>query len=345
MDQLTTAAGILAGMKGTEMEQVRWGIIGCGNVTEVKSGPAFNKVANSRLVAVMRRDGVKAQDYAARHGVPRWTTDAEALIHDPEVDAVYIATPPDSHVDYTLRVAAAGKPVYVEKPMARTYAECRQMMEACEAASVPLYVAYYRRRLPTFLKVQEWLAAGAIGDVLAVTVQLFRYPSAADRAAQKPWRVQPEIAGGGYFYDLASHQLDVLDYLLGPIEHAQGYSTNRAGLYPAEDMVCGSFRFAGGVLGTGIWCSAAAPGYDGEKIELVGSAGRICFTCFSLAAPISLEADGRVEHFQVDPPAHVQQPLIETVVDALLGRGDCPSTGESAARTNWVLEQIAFGAS
>jgi predicted dehydrogenase len=217
------------------------------------------------------------------------------------------------------------------------------MVAVCAAAGAPLYVAYYRRRLPTFLKVQEWLADGAIGQVQAVTVRLFRSPSAADRSAEKPWRVLPEVAGGGYYYDLASHQLDILDYLLGPTEAASGYSGNRAGLYPAEDVVCGSFRFANGVLGSGIWCSAAAPAQESEQIELVGSAGRIRFTCFSLEAPISLEAEGRVEHYQVEPPAHVQQPLIQSVVDALLGRGECPSSGESAARTNRVLEQLAFG--
>lgn len=322
------------------MAEIRWGIIGCGNVTEVKSGPAFNQVPNSRLVMVMRRDGAKAEDYARRHGVPRWTSDADALIHDPEVDAVYIATPPDSHAEYTRRVAAAGKPVYVEKPMARSAAECEAMIEICRAAGVPLFVAYYRRRLPTFLKVEEWLRAGAIGDLRMATITLLRPPSAADRQPEKPWRVLPEIAGGGHFYDLASHQLDILDYLLGPIAEASGYSTNRAGLYPAEDTVCGSFRFESGVLGSGIWCFAAAAEQATEKIELIGSEGKITFSAFDLDDPIELTVGGKVERFQTPAPQHVQQPLIETVVDAIVGRGECPSTGESAARTNRVLEEI-----
>jgi predicted dehydrogenase len=324
------------------MQEVRWGIIGCGDVTEVKSGPAFAKVPNSRLVVVMRRDGAKAQDYARRHGVSRWTADADSLIHDPEVNAVYIATPPSSHAEYTVRAAAAGKPVYVEKPMARTAAECEVMLDVCRAAGVPLFVAYYRRRLPTFLKVAEWLRAGAIGALRTVTITLLRPPSQADRQPEKPWRVQPEIAGGGYFFDLASHQLDVLDYLLGPIEHATGYSANLAGLYTAEDTVCGSFRFVNGTLGTGTWCFAAAQEEMIERIELVGSLGKIAFSAFALSDPIELEAGGKVERFQVEPPVHVQQPLIATVVDALLGRGDCPSTGASAARTSRVLEQIAL---
>src|SRR5450432_1142641 len=124
-------------MIGT-MNLVRWGMIGCGDVTEKKSGPAFAKVPGSSLVAVMRRNGPAAADYARRHGVPRWYDDAAKLIHDPEVDAVYIATPPDTHASYTEAVAQARKPVYVEKPMARTLAECEAMNAACEKAGVPL---------------------------------------------------------------------------------------------------------------------------------------------------------------------------------------------------------------
>ena len=134
------------------MRTVRLGIIGCGNVTEVKSGPGFQKAKDSSLVAVMRRTGELAQDYAGRHDVPRWYADAEALIGDPEVDAIYIATPPSSHKEYVILAARAGKPIYVEKPMARTHAECQAMIAICREAGVPLYVAYYRRALPRFLK-------------------------------------------------------------------------------------------------------------------------------------------------------------------------------------------------
>src|SRR5277367_2165196 len=99
-------------------DTIRWGILGCGDVTEIKSGPGFQKATGSKLVAVMRRNGKLAEDYARRHGVARWYDDVDALIHDPEVDAVYIATPPGVHLEMALKVAAADKPAYVEKPMA-----------------------------------------------------------------------------------------------------------------------------------------------------------------------------------------------------------------------------------
>ena len=328
------------------MERIRWGIIGCGNVTEVKSGPAFQKIAGSDLVMVMRRHGEQAEDYARRHNVPKWTTDADELIHDPGVDAVYIATPPDTHAEYTVRVAAAGKPVYVEKPMARNYAECLRMIEACEAADVPLFVAYYRRRLPTFLKVKELIDAGAVGDVRFVNIQLFQSIRPAERNPNtRPWRVIPEIAGGGHFFDLASHQLDYLDYLLGPITGAQGQTANQAGFYTAEDVVCANFRFASGVMGSGIWCFTVAPDQKLDRIEIYGSEGKISFATFDLA-PVRLERshteqNNDVEMWEIPYPDHVQQPLIQSIVDELLNRGDkCPSTGITAARTSRVMDEI-----
>ncbi|HKO16298.1 MAG TPA: Gfo/Idh/MocA family oxidoreductase [Gemmatimonadaceae bacterium] len=320
------------------MRTVRWGIIGCGDVTEVKSGPALQQARNSALVAVMRRTGTLARDYAERHGVPRWYDDADALIHDPEVDAVYIATPPSSHREYTLRSAAAGKPVYVEKPMALGFKECESMIAACRAAGVPLFVAYYRRALPRFLQIRELVQSGAIGDVRFVNVTLHEPPAPNVLApASLPWRVRPEISGGGLFVDLASHMLDFLDFTLGPIREARGLASNQAHLYPAEDIVSGAFRFESGVQGVGSWCFCSFEKQD--RTEIIGSRGRITYVTFD-SSPIVLEtALGRRELAIANPP-HIQQPLIQLVVDELNGCGTSPSTGESAARTSRVMDQL-----
>ena len=317
------------------MQKIRWGIIGCGDVTEVKSGPAFYKVDDSELVAVMRRDPDKARDYATRHNVPKWYAQADALIADEEVDAVYIATPPDSHADYTAQVARAGKPVYVEKPMARTHVECQAMVDACQSAQVPLFVAYYRRALPAFLKVKSLVEDGAIGTVRFVSIALCK--PATEDPDNPPWRVVPEISGGGHFFDLASHQLDYLDYLLGPIADASGQARNQAGLYAAEDAVTASFAFASGVLGNGTWVFAADQRQD--QIELIGNKGRISFSTFDFT-PVELTTEAGTETFDYPAPQHVQQPLVQNIVDALLGRGECASTGESAARTSRIMDLI-----
>jgi len=317
---------------------IRWGILGCGNVTEVKSGPALQKAQGSSLVAVMRRTAALAEDYARRHGVPRWYRRAEDLIHDPEVDAVYIATPPNSHLDYALLCARAGKPVYVEKPMALNHHQCLVMRQACEAAGVPLFVAYYRRALPRFLKIKELLASGVIGAVRFVTLSLHQ-PLAQDEVsgAALPWRVIPEVAGGGRFVDLASHMLDFLDFVLGPIAEVRGFAANQAGRYPAEDIVTGTFRFASGVHGVGMWCFTTFGREDWT--EITGSEGRLGYSTYDNRPVVLTTAAGRQE-FAFDEPAHIQQPLIQTVVDALTEAGVCPSTGESAARTSWVMDEL-----
>jgi len=326
------------------MDSVRWGIIGCGNVTEVKSGPAFYKTADSELVAVMRRDSDKAKDYAARHKVLKWYSDADELIGDRDVNAVYVATPPDSHAEYTIKAAGAGKCVYVEKPMALNYGQCLEMIEACERAGVGLYVAYYRRCLPDFVKIKELIEEGAIGEVRVVNIELYHAVKKDVDPSNPVWRVVPEISGGGYFMDLASHQLDFLDYILGPISRAFGSSGNQAGLYPAEDIVTAHFEFASGVLGAGSWCFSVSGSAHTDRTEIVGNRGRIIYSSFDVG-DIVLETDKGEERFKIPRPEHVQGPLIKTVVDDLLGRGVCPSTGLSGARTSRILEMILKGSS
>lgn len=321
------------------MRTIRWGIIGCGDVTEVKSGPGFQKATNSALTAVMRRNGALAEDYARRHHVPKWYDDAQALIDDPDVDAVYVATPPYAHREYTLAAARAGKPVYVEKPMAMNHAECQAMIEACRQGGVPLFVAFYRRALPRFVKVKELLDAGAIGAVRTVTITFYRKTRQYD-LNNLPWRVMPAIAGGGLFVDLAAHTLDYLDYFLGPIASVSGYAANQAGQYPAEDVVAGSFVFASGVHAVGMWGFASFE--DVDCTEIVGDRGRIRFASFA-EEPVCLVTAAGEQRFAIEHPPHVQQPLIQSIVDELNGVGRCPSTGESGARTTWVMDQMLRG--
>jgi predicted dehydrogenase len=322
------------------MDKIRWGIIGVGNVTELKSGPAFQKADHSELVAVMRRDAGKAEDYARRHGVKRWYSDATDLINDPEVNAVYVATPPSFHAPYAIQAMRAGKPVYVEKPMALNYAECREMLKVSEETGVPLFVAYYRRTLPAFLKVKELIDTGEIGKVLTVNIKL--YKQAAERnlkPEEMSWHVSPEISGAGHFYDLASHQLDYLDFLFGPVTESVGIAVNRAGLYPAEDTVTAAFRFQNGVTGTGSWCFIVDKSGETDLIEIIGDAGKISLPCFQFGEVIMENRQG-LHTFKFVNPENIQHNLIQQVVDTLLGKSFCVSTGTTASRTSRVLEEI-----
>ena len=265
------------------MKIIKWGFIGCGEVTEKKSGPAFSEVDGSSVVAVMSRDGQKSRSYAERHGIARWYTDAQELIDDPEVIAVYIATPPSSHATFAIMSMKAGKPVYVEKPLASSYEDCARVNRISAETGVPCFVAYYRRSLPYFEKVREILERGVIGKVVNVQVRFAVPPRELDysKGDQLPWRLQPDIAGGGYFYDLAPHQLDLLQHLFGVIIEARGICANRGGLYAAEDSVSACFEFENGLPGSGSWCFVAHESAREDRINLIGDRGSVSFSVFN----------------------------------------------------------------
>lgn len=324
-------------MVNISKNEIRWGIIGCGDVTEVKSGPAFQKAEGSKLVAVMRRNGELAKDYALRHNVEKWYDNTEELINDPDVDAVYIATPPSSHKQYTIAVAKTGKPVYVEKPMALSTGECKEMVDVCKENNVPLFVAYYRRALPRFLKVKSLIDEGAIGEVRFVNVTFHQKQFENDIKGEKHWRVDPSIAGGGYFYDLAPHSIDLLQYYLGNIKFAKGFYSNQSKLYEAEDIVSAVCLIEPDIHISMVWNFNAYE--DLDRTEIVGSKGKIRFSTFE-NNPVVLETKNGEKKFNIKHPEHIQQPLIQSVVDELRGIGKCVSTGQTGLQTNCVMDMI-----
>lgn len=319
---------------------IKWGFIGCGEVTEKKSGPAFNKVPGSSVVAVMSRNADRAKSYATRHGIARWYDDAQALLDDPEVNAVYIATPPSSHATYAIMAMKSGKPVYVEKPLAATYEECLRVNRVSRETGVPCFVAYYRRYLPYFQRVKQIVEAGQIGKVVGVQIRFAVPPRDLDyNRKQLPWRVQRDIAGGGYFYDLAPHQLDLLQQLFGPILRVSGFCSNRAGLYESEDTVSASFQFPDGLPGSGTWCFCAHESAKTDRIQIIGDHGQISFSVFTYDPIELITEDGR-QMLEIPNPPHVQLPLIREVVEHLQGIRVCQMDSVSATPVNWVMDKI-----
>lgn len=327
----------------SKIEHIRWGIIGCGNVTELKSGPAFNKVPNSSLVAVMRRDAEKAADYAQRHGVSKWYADAAQLINDPEINAIYVATPPDSHEAYAIAAMAAGKPVYVEKPMAVDVASCIRMQEMSERTGVKLTIAHYRRALPKFLFIKQLLEEKKIGDVRTIRLSLLQPDkSAMITKTATNWRVDPAVAGAGLFYDLAPHQLDIIQYFFGMPLQVMGISANQAGLYTAEDVVIAAMRFPGDIVFTGQWCYTVAEHLKDDKIEINGSQGGIAFSVFD--HELIIKTDGEEKRMDFTPPQHIQQPMIERIVQYFLGKGSNPCSAADAIGSMSAMEACVYGA-
>ena len=323
------------------MKILQWGFIGCGEVTELKSGPAFSEVEGSSVVAVMSRHEKNPRSYAERHGIPKWYTDAQELIDDPDVNAIYIATPPSSHATYAIMAMKAGKPVYVEKPLAATYEDCARVNRVSEETGMPCFVAYYRRYLPYFQKVKDIVDNGIIGKTINVQIRFATPPREQDygKDGKLPWRLQPDIAGGGYFYDLAPHQLDLLQHIFGVITEAHGIRANRGGLYGAEDSVCASFEFEGGLPGSGSWCFVAHESAQEDRIEIIGDQGSVSFSVFDYQ-PIKLHTSEGTQTITVPNPPYVQYPIIKKVCEHLQGLAICECTSVSATPVNWVLDRI-----
>ncbi|WP_295717330.1 Gfo/Idh/MocA family oxidoreductase [Mucilaginibacter sp.] len=319
------------------MATINWGIIGCGDVTEKKSGPAFKKIADSDLIAVMRRDAAKAADYASRHGVSKWYNDADTMMSDADINAIYIATPPSSHLDYALNALQKGFNVYVEKPVTRNAAEARAMAEAVRQGNSKLTVAHYRRAVPMFLAVKKLLDEQKIGDVRTVQIRMWqsRKPKLiAD--VETNWRVLPEFSGGGYFHDLAPHQLDLMLFYFGEPEKYHGFSLNQSASTPADDHVCGEILFKNKVVVNGSWCFNVAENVATDTCEIIGTKGKITFPFFGNY--INWKTDTEDETITFQHPQHIQQPMIEKIVAYFKNEGPNPCSIDEAVVLMDILD-------
>ncbi len=320
---------------------INWGIIGCGDVTELKSGPAFNKVPDSKLVAVMRRDGAKAKDYAERHGVPKWYDDGYQLINDPEVNAIYVATPPASHEEYTVAALRAGKPVYVEKPMSTRVEDCIRMRDVAASTGVKLTVAHYRRAVPMFMKVKQLIDEHEVGNIRTVLLRTLQ-PATRNLQPESNWRLDPKIGGpGGLFYDLAPHQLDLMVHYFGPVDEVFGISANQAGLYGAQDIVTGIIRFKNNIVFSGSWCFTVHEEQKEDKCEIIGSKGKISFPVFGNRITVMKETQSYDLNFE--HPQHIQQPMIEQIVRYFSGNGPNPCSADQAIESMALMEKFVSG--
>ena len=317
---------------------INWGIIGCGDVTEVKSGPAFNKVPNSKLVAVMRRNAEKARDYAQRHDVEKWYDDADDLINDPEVNAIYVATPPLNHEEFAVKAMKAGKPVYLEKPMAIDAIASQRIEQVALETGVKISIAHYRRQQPLFLMIKKLLQEKTIGDVQLVDLNLLQ-PHQSDMITKTEtnWRIDPSISGGGLFYDLAPHQLDLMYYFFGKPANVSGMSLNASGYYNVDDTTKGQIVFENNVLFNGTWSFSSTERID--RCEIVGSEGKISFSVFD-HNPLIIESNGNQTSISFDKLQHVQQPMIQKVVEYFLDQSPNPCSASEGVQVMKMMDAM-----
>ncbi|MDB4926913.1 Gfo/Idh/MocA family oxidoreductase [Mucilaginibacter sp.] len=302
------------------MSTIKWGIIGCGDVTEKKSGPPLYKVPNSSLVAVMRRNGEKAADYARRHNVAKWYNDADKLMDDPEINSVYIASPPGSHLGYALAALKKNLNVYLEKPITLNAAEARTIADAVKQSKGKLSVAHYRRALPMFLYVKELIDNGSIGDIRTVQIRLWQSitPELVTHVEDN-WRIQAEHSGGGYFHDMSPHQLDLMLFYFGEPQYYSGASLNQGGTYKVADHATGHIVFKNKVVVNGSWSFNVAPSAAVDLCEIIGNKGTITFPFFNKPHLVKLENEAGESTKEFKHPEHISQLMIEKVVNYFNG--------------------------
>lgn len=320
---------------------VNWGIIGCGDVCEVKSGPAFNKVTNSKLVAVMRRNVDKAKYFAQRHDVPKYYGDAAGLVNDTEVNAIYIATPPSSHEAYLEMALKAGKPVYVEKPVTVNAASAERMIEMEKKYDGKVSVAHYRRGLPLFNKIKQLVNDGAIGKVKLILLRTLQPPvSKIIAQTEDNWRINPEISGGGLFHDLSPHQLDIMYWLFGTPQQVHVQAANQGKLYNAPDLTMVQIAFANDIYFNGVWDFNVAGSATCDLCEIIGDSGVMRFSFFRVST-IELASNKGTEIFELGYPVNIQQPHINNVVRFFRGEGSNPCSLEESLVTMKVMDKAS----
>lgn len=320
------------------MDHVGWGIIGCGDVAEYKSGPALANTPGSRLAAVMRRDRGAARDFAVRHGALRWYDSAADLIADPQVNAIYIAAPHAAHLE-NVRLAAQGrKAILCEKPMGANRGEAQAIVDTCHAARAPLCVAYYRRFWPVTQKVKALLADGAVGEPVQARIQLCDYFNGDPKRA---WITAASEAGGGALANAGSHWVDLARYLLGEIVEVMAVCTYESG-FKVEDSASLVMRTRHGATITlsSTWRGRASV----NEVDVIGTGGRLIASNLNAGQLQLIRSGKELQTFDLrrDQPAHAE--LVEAFVRSILSGGASPVPGEEAV-ADWRVIEAAYQSS
>ncbi len=336
---------------------IRWGIVGLGDVCQKKSGPAFYKCRGSELVAVMRRTPGKANEFAAKVPGGKCTgyENLDDFLSHPELDAVYVSTRPGTHLEICEKVAKAGKACYVEKPVGRCREESEKIANLFADAGLPLYTAYISRAYDRTQAIRTLISNGAVGDEITnVSYKLIGSGGARDMDGELPWRLDAKDSGGGLIMDVGCHVLDRIDYLCGPLIDVKGSGTNKhQPNVPVEDFVQLTAK-----IGKCAW--AAIPNKEGayvtcswdfasteapcDEFKIIGPKGSLKMAAMSPSAPIEVyDSYGKLlEKLNFEMPEHTAQALIQAVTDDLRGVGkqDFLSFGDNAIRTSEVLDTV-----
>lgn len=316
--------------------KIRWGFLGCGKVVQKKSGEAFRSVPNSEIAVIMRRNLEAAKECAEHFGAPVWCNNIEELL-SADIEAVYIATPPGLHYEQAMKCLEAKKAVYLEKPFARNYTEAKALTEAFERAGIPLYVGHYRRALPRFLKIREMLKNNVVGEVKNIDFYLNRVFS--KKEAENSWLYNPVLSGGGKYYDIAPHTVDIINFLFGDITQVKGNAKNLGTGCPLENVVEMSFVTEQGVNGYARFNCVAEEKSD--RMLVTGTNGIMEFSVHGKTDVIVKDIHGNVtEEFDLPDPKAVEEAMVQSVVEDLLGISECESKAKDVLVTYQIIDEV-----
>jgi len=319
------------------MADLRWGLIGCGDISRKRAAPALRDAPGSTLAAVCRKRTELARAFADEFGAARVHADWRELVTDPDIDAVYVATPLAPHAEQAIAAAEAGKQVLCEKPMAMDVASCDRMIAAAQANGVKLGVAYYRRFYPVLVRVKELIESGELGVPLMACLQAFeRFDTVPGQPT--PWRLVKAQAGGGPMMDFGSHRLEMLVSLFGDVESVTGWSDKL--LFPereVEDSAGASLRHKRGVRAELLISHAANEARDVVDIYL--SEGSLHIGVLNNGELRVVSSEGtRVE--SLPPHANLHQPLVEDFVKAIQEHREPGVTGEDGRAIQRLLTEV-----
>jgi len=318
------------------MDQVKWGLVGCGDISRKRVAPALRDLPNCDFAAVNRARFELAESFAKEFGARKWYESYDELIGDGDIEAVYIATPVDLHCDQTIAAAEAGKHVLCEKPMGMNTAECDRMLDACRSNGVTLGIAYYRHFYPVILRIREVIASGAIGKPVFVQVNAFEYfdPQPGD---DRHWFVVPEKSGGGPMFDFGCHRIEVLLHIFGDVTFTRGFIDTLVHEREVEDTGTAFFRFDGGPNAVLNVTHAAFEPQD--TLDIFGTEGSIHVPVLNKGTMIVRnENSGRTE--ELPPHKNIHQPLVDDFTRAVL-EGRAPAVdGLVGKEVNRIEEEI-----
>ena len=321
------------------MQKVRWGLIGCGDISRKRVAPALRDAPRSELFAVARAQADLAEDFAREFGADKHYADWRELIADPEIDAVYIATPVDLHSEQTIAAAQAGKHVLCEKPMALTTEECDRAAEACDAASVKLGIAYYRRFYPVLDRIKEIITSGEVGEPVLAHINCFEtFNPRPDEP--RHWLIEKTRSGGGPMMDFGCHRIEVLLNLLGPIDGTLGFTDQVRLKRDVEDTAGAFFRFESGAHAALLVSHAAFESQD--TLDIFCGKGSLHVSVLN-EGELRVVTAGGTRSESHPPHANLHQPLVEDFVSALIN-DRAPAVGPDTGREVQRIEEIIYSA-